>query len=182
MIVVSKVQCYIEEIIKMIIKKTSSEQFHSFYVKTCRQKGIKPRDIVFYREIANGFIKFLVEKVFEGYEVQLSQNNSLGTLEIVGSKSKVRIGESGEVKGLAVDYKRTKELWEKNPKAKEEGRRIYHTNDHTQNIRYRFRWKMNKMNNKHKRLYGIIMSRANKRRVKQEILKGRQYLILRGRY
>ena len=66
-----------------------------------------PINITQYVQINNQFMKFLMSKLFETGEINIPER--LGKLTISGKKVKVRI-EDGEIKGLAPDWVKTKEL------------------------------------------------------------------------
>ena len=113
-------------------------------------------------EICNNYHKFLMEKVFQTYEVTLPCK--LGTFQIVGRKTKIRFLENGQP-NLAPDWKKTKELWDKNPKAREERKRIFHTNDHTGGVRYKLHWSKKRVLVKNKSLFSFRLKRHNKRKI-----------------
>ena len=91
-----------------------------------------------YLDLNAEYNKFLISKVLDGKEVSLPSR--MGTLSIVGKKQAVRFDENGQVVGLAPDWVKTKALWESNPEAKRLKKRIFHTNSHTGNIRYKYVW------------------------------------------
>ena len=127
-----------------------------------------------YIDYANEFNKFLVDKVIEGYEITLPVR--LGTLSVIGKKQKVRVNEHGKIFGLAPDWVKTKELWDNNPKAKEEKKLLYHTNNHTDNTIYKFLWSKNRILITNKILYSLRMTRDNKRKVYSLINNGKKYV------
>jgi hypothetical protein len=129
-----------------------------------------PVDFKTYIELCSKFMKFIIEKVFEGLCVPLP--GRLGTLQIVGKKQKPVIGEDGEIKGLAPNWPATLKLWEKDPEAKKNKKLVYHTNYKTDGYRYKFFWSKKRVLVENKTLYTLKMTRANKRSVKDLILKG----------
>ena len=131
-------------------------------------------DIKEYIAYANDYNKYLINKVLEGEEITLPAR--LGTLSIIGKKQKVSFDENGKIKGLAPDWVKTKQLWENNPKAKEEKKLLYHTNSHTDNTRYKFFWSKQRILIQNKILYSLKITRDNKRAVHNLILKGKQYI------
>lgn len=131
------------------------------YKKYCSTTE-SPVDIKTYLLIAAEYNKFLIEKVLLGYEVTLPAR--LGTLSIIGRKQQITV-ENGKIKGLAPDWVKTKKLWERNEKAKQEKKILYHTNNHTDNVRYKFFWSKNKVLVTNKSLYSLRMTRNNKRAV-----------------
>ncbi len=139
------------------------------YKKECEEVV----DIKTYIDIATRYIKFLMEKVVEGYEVTLPSR--LGSLKIVGTKQEIRF-EEGKVKGLSPNWKRTKELWESNPEAKEKKQLVYNTNEHSDGIRYKYIWSKRRVLVTNKTLYSLRMTRENKRRIYKAVMAGKEYV------
>ena len=123
--------------------------------------------------INNEFNKFLLQKVYDGEEITLPAR--LGTLCVIGRKTKFRIGEDGKPKNLAPDWVSTKKLWDSNEKAKEEKKLLYHLNLHTNGTIYKYLWSKRNMIVENKIVYSLKMTRANKRAVNKLILQGKQY-------
>ena len=133
-----------------------------------------PIHISMYIDIINGFMKFIVSKLFETGEIILPER--LGKFQIVGKKVKVTI-EDGKIKGLAPDWANTKKLWEEDPEAKKNKQLVYHFNEHTDNVRYRFFWSKARALVSNKTLYNIKMTRSNKRTLSRLVKQGKEYLI-----
>lgn len=125
-----------------------------------------------YLKLTALYNKFLIKKALEGNEVTLPAR--LGTISIQGKKSKIRVIE-GEVKGLAPDWKKTKELWRENKEAKKRKQLVFHTNSHTDGYRYKWHWSKKNVLVENKILYSLVMTRANKRAASKNIKKGYQY-------
>lgn len=144
--------------------------------KLYKEKTEKPIiDIKTYLDIVNGFMKFIMSKVFEGYEVRLPR---IGTVSIVGNKIKPRIGEDGEIKGLAPNWAETKKLWDKNPTAKANKQLVYCFNEHTNGIRYKLLWAKKGVIIQNKKVYTLKFSRANKRKVNKLANEGKEYYVI----
>ena len=126
-----------------------------------------------YLHITGEYNKFLVEKVLEGHEVMLPAR--MGTLAILGKKQNIKVDEDGKIRGLAPDWVSTKKLWDENPEAKKRKQLVYHTNEHTDNTRYKFFWHKASVLVGNKTLYSLKMTRGNKRAVHQRIKDGHQY-------
>lgn len=141
--------------------------------KTYKESTENPVDFATYLNIAYLYVSFLMEKVLKGYEVTLPSN--MGTLEIRGTKEKITIDENGEIKGLSPNWKKTFELWNSNPEAKEKKKLVYNTNEHSSNIRYRFVWRKSGSYTTNKTLYSLKISRANKRLLGELIKNGKEY-------
>lgn len=133
-----------------------------------------PLDISTYLKIVNSYMKFLIRKLFEKGEINIPER--LGILSIVGKKVKVTI-EDGEIKGLAPDWAKTKELWDQDPVAKENKQLAYHFNEETNGVRYRFFWSKNRVLVTNKTLYTLKMTRTNKRELSSLVKHGKEYLI-----
>lgn len=131
-------------------------------------------DFKTYLIVAAKYHKFLIEKVLEGHEVTLPAR--LGTLCIVGKKQKPRFDEEGNVVGLAPDWPKTKALWERDPEAKKQRKRIFHLNAETDNYRFKYLWSKSRVIVENKTLYALRMTRANKRAVHNKIKQGVQYI------
>lgn len=142
--------------------------------KSYKEISTNPVDISLYLSIVNNFMLFLVAKLFHKGDVKLP--NGLGTVSIIGKKQKLVL-EDGKIKGLAPDWKSTKELWNSDAEAKENKQIVYHFNEETQGVRYRFKWSKNRVLIQNKSMYRLIMTRTNKRALAQLIKQGKEYLI-----
>lgn len=142
------------------------------YKQYCKEVD-NPVDIKTYLLIAADYNKFLIDNVLEGKEVTLPSR--MGTITVIGRKQNVRF-EDGKVKGLAPDWVKTKKLWDENPEAKKEKKLIYHTNSHTDNVRYRFFWSKARVLVENRTLYALRFTRGNKRAVHRAILDGKQFI------
>jgi hypothetical protein len=142
--------------------------------KLYKEKVKEPIDMKTYLIVVGEYNKFLISKVSEGKEVSLPSR--LGSLSIVGRKQVVKIGEDGAISGLAPDWVKTKALWDVNPAAKAAKQRVFHTNSHTDNVRYKYVWTKKRVLIENKTLYSLKMTRTNKRIVHQSILDGNQYI------
>lgn len=149
--------------------KTNIRESYALYKENVKN----PVSLEDYVYITGEYNKFLMEVVFAGHKVSLPHR--MGTLEVQGKECKVRIGDNGEIKGLAPDWKKTKKLWEENPEAKAKKKLVYITNAHTGNIRYKFVWSKRNMIGTHKWLYTMTMTRTNKRELAKLIKQGKEY-------
>lgn len=150
--------------------KKSLRTSYKKYKSDSKEPVMKP----LYLKIAAGYNKFLMEKVLEGDKVVFPSR--LGTLQVVGRKPKIRFDEDGKVVGLAPNFKATKDLWNSNPKAKEEKKIVYHTNAHTDGYRFKYLWSKARVNVGNKTLYALRMTKGNKRDVVAKIKSGFQYV------
>jgi len=142
--------------------------------KTYVKNTDNPVSVSVYLSIINGFMQFLMGKLFIRGEIQLPER--LGKLQIVGKKVNVRI-EDGKIKGLAPDWAETKKLWDEDSKAKKEKQLVYHFNEETNGIRYRFFWSKARALVANKTLYNLKLTRTNKRILSSLIKDGKEYLI-----
>ena len=142
--------------------------------KLYKEEEESPIDIKVYIKIVNGYMKFLMKKLFSRGEVMIPSR--LGNLTITGKKVKVHI-EDGQIKGLAPDWAETKRLWENDLEAKERKQLAYHFNEETNGIRYRFNWSKQRVLMTNKTLYSLKFTRANKRELSGLIRQGKEYLI-----
>ena len=133
-----------------------------------------PINISEYVQILNQFMKFLILKLLSTGEIILPER--LGRLSIFGKKVNVRI-EDGEIKGLAPDWVKTKQLWDSDEVAKSNKQLVYHFNEETNGIRYKFAWSKNRVLVSNKTLYNLRMTRSNKRELSKLVREGKEYLI-----
>lgn len=133
-----------------------------------------PLDIKMFVSVANSFMKFLSKKLLSTGIVGIPER--LGNLNIIGKKVKVRI-EDGEIKGLAPDWVKTKELWANDEEAKTKKQLVYHFNEQTNGIRYKFFWSKNRVLVSNKTLYNLKLTRTNKRELSQLVKNGKEYII-----
>lgn len=133
-----------------------------------------PMDLQKYVKIANLFMKFLSTKLLETGLIGLPER--LGNIHVTGKKVVARI-ENGEIKGLAPDWVKTKQLWEQDLEAKERKQLVYHFNEETNGIRYKFFWSKSRVLVSNKTLYNLRLTRNNKRTLSNLVRNGKEYLI-----
>ena len=135
-----------------------------------------PVDKSIYLQITNQFMKFLSSKLLSQGEINIPER--LGKLSIYGKKVKVKV-EDGQIKGLAPDWVKTKELWESDKEAKNKKQLVYHFNEETNGIRYKYVWSKNRVLVSNKTLYNLRMTRTNKRELSKLVREGKEYLIVK---
>jgi hypothetical protein len=141
-----------------------------------KQNSKKPVNIKLFLELNYLYIKFLLGKIFyQSKAIMLPCK--LGYFSVVGKKQKPNVDENGKIKGLAPDWVKTKQLWDKNEQAKIDKKLMYHINSHTENIRYRFFWSKNKVLVANKTLYSFQLARANKRELNELIKNNVKYPV-----
>lgn len=140
--------------------------------KDYKKKSDNPVDINTYITLTTGFIRYLMNLIFEGNEVVFPAR--LGTFSIVGRKQKLKI-EDGKIKGLSPNWVKTKELWKSSEDARLRKQLVYNTNDHSDNLRFKFMWSKKRSVVENKTLYTLIMTRANKRELSKRLKEGSEY-------
>ena len=126
-----------------------------------------------YIDISTRYIKFLMDKVVDGYEVTLPSR--LGTLRVYGIKQEIKFVD-GKIKGLSPNWQKTLALWKVNPEAKDKKQIVYNTNEHSGGMRYKFIWSKNRVLVLNKYLYSLRMTRENKRKIYKAVMAGKEYL------
>lgn len=152
--------------------KTQANARDSF--KMYKALSENPTDVKTYLLIGDGYRQFLMDKVIEGHEVTLP--SKMGTISIIGSKRTLRFNEEGKPI-LPIDWKKTKQLWDRNPQAKEDKKLVYCTNEATSGVVYKFLWSKLRFSIENKTLYALRMTRDNKRAVHKAIKEGAEYYI-----
>lgn len=131
-----------------------------------------------YLKIVSDFMLYIMSKVFEGFEVKLPR---IGTISIVGRKVKPKLDEEGNIKGLAPNWAKTKQLWDSNPEAKAKKELVYCFNEHSNGIKYNFKWGKGNVLIVNKMLYSLRLSRDNKRTLNRLITEeNREYIVLQN--
>jgi len=144
------------------------------YYKSLIEKGSK-YDIK--QKLFSSIIKDFNETLYQR-EIVLNNHEftipcRLGTLRIKQFKRRYKIDENNKlISKLACNYKATKELWAKNPKAKEDKKLIFHENSHSDGYEFRCHWSKKKSNTPCKSFYQFIPCRTNKRFISECIKKG----------
>lgn len=131
-----------------------------------------------FTDINKLYNKFLIRKALAGEVVTIPAR--MGTLSIQGKKIEITLDENGKIKNLAPNWAATKRLWDSNPKAKEEKKLIYCTNENTDGIRYKWLWSKFNMLVENKALYTLILTRENKRLAHKSIVEGKINYIVKN--
>ena len=139
-----------------------------------KNMSTNPISISEYLQITNHFMKFLISKLLSVGEITIPER--LGKLNIFGKKVKIKV-ENGEIKGLAPDWVKTKQLWDSDEEAKKNKQLVYHFNEETNGVRYKFSWSKNRVLVSNKTLYNLRMTRTNKRELSSLIKQGKEYFI-----
>lgn len=154
--------------------KKTERNIKSSYKLYCEENE-NPVDERTYIRLCNEYNKFLVKHVTDGFEITLPER--MGTLSIIGTKQVIKFYENGSP-NLAIDWPATWQLRKSSAKAKEERKTVYHTNDHTDGVRYKYLWSKKRVLVTNKNFYSLRMTRANKRTVSRLVKKeGKEYFI-----
>ena len=140
--------------------------------KSYKKSSTNPVGINTYIELTTGFIRHLISFIFNGDEVVFPAR--LGTFSVLGKKQKLRI-ENNQIKGLSPNWVKTKELWKSSEDARNRKQLVYNTNEHSDNLRYKFIWSKKRSVVENKTLYTLTMTRANKRELSKRIKEGQEY-------
>lgn len=149
----------------------------SYNLYKSRSKDVSVVSKSSYIKIACLFMQFLMNKVIvDGDEIILPFKT--GKLSVIGLKQKVSFDENGNVKGLAPNWKKTKELYDSCEECKEKRQIVYNTNEHSDGIRYKFNWSLGGVLLLNKNFYNLKFTRQNKRNLYKEIMNGKEYVII----
>ncbi len=133
-----------------------------------------PVDIDTYLDINLRFMKYLSDSLVENGEIKLP--GRLGTVYIKGTFCKPRF-EDGKIKGLSPDWAETNKLWEEDEEAKKNKQLVFHLNEETNGVRYKYSWLKGRVLVSNKTLYDLTMTRANKKKLVNSIREGKEYII-----
>lgn len=161
------------------MNKVNIRQSYTFYKKKYKENiGADYKEgLPIYIDIVNGLMKFIMKKVFDGYDVRLGAK--LGVIGIRGRKVIPTIDENGDIKGIAPNWGETKKLHAKDPEAKAKGIKVYCFNEHTNGIRYKFFWAKRGVIIVNKTYYGLTFSRWNRRELNRLVTEeNKEYLVI----
>jgi hypothetical protein len=129
-----------------------------------------------YCKVVNDFNKHIMDFVFNGHEVRLPER--LGTISVKGKKVITEFDEeTGEISNQSIDFGETNKLWARCPECKDRRQKVYHLNEHTNGVRYRFFWSKDRVLVENKLFYTMIFTRTNKRDLSHLIQQGKEYYI-----
>lgn len=133
-----------------------------------------------YLNLMNGFAEFLMDCILEGETVYIPEK--LGAIQIVGRKLQTKVTDNG-IEGLTVNWGATKKLWRECESCKEKEQKVYHFNEHSDGLRYRFFWSRTAMILANKVYYTYLPNRKSKHKLFKKIVEEqKEYLIVEGRY
>lgn len=145
--------------------------------RSYKKESENPVDLALYCKVVNLFMKFIINKVLIGYEVVLPY--SMGSMLIKGTKIVNPKDENGKV-NYSPNWKKTKELRDRDPVAKAQRKIVYCLNEHTGGVIYRLAWNKFTIPIVNKTIYYFRGTRENKRSVNYMIVeKGMEYAIVK---
>jgi len=149
--------------------------YNNYFKKSeFKRKLTKPE----YLKLLNGFNDFIMESILNGETVYLP--GKLGAIQVVGKKRNIKVNDWG-ISGLSINWVETKKLWESCEKSKQQQKKIYNFNEHSNGIGYRFMWSRTAVTLGNKYFYTYCPNRESKRELAKRIMNGTEYLILEGR-
>jgi hypothetical protein len=143
--------------------------------KYYKAKGHSTLSVDEYAKVMNTWQMYIRDLIFEGNEVKLP--SKMGIIKVSGKRVPIKFDEDGKLKGQSPDWAETKKLWANKPEAKENKQMIYHLNEHTDGVRYKFKWSKERMIVTNKYYYTMIFSRLNKRKLSVLIQDGMEYYV-----
>lgn len=155
-------------------EQVSTPSSYNKYRDLCLGANLTPKPKPIYLKIVNGFFKFIISKVLEGEQVKLPSRT--GILFVVGKKSLPKTKEDGTLTGLAPDWHKTKLLRESNPEAKEKRTVLYHLNEHSGGMRYRYFWSKKNIVTENQTFYSLRISWSNKKALSKLVFAGKEYI------
>lgn len=129
-----------------------------------------------YNSIVQGYLKFIVKKIFEGHDIRLGAK--LGIVGIRGKKIKPTVDKNGKIRGIAPSWGKTFKLWNSDPVAKEKRQMIYCFNEHSDGIKYRIVWYKKSVIVKNKIYYGLTFTDDNRKMLWKLANEGKEYLVI----
>ena len=155
------------------MNNSSVKEAYSHYKKSLPEKEILNSSD--YRKLINSFNSFLMKNVLQGVEITLPCR--MGRMGIQGIQQNIRVDEKGNIKGTRIDWKATKDLWAKDSEHAQKKTLVYFFNEHSDGIKYSFKWIKNNVPVQNKNFYTFIPSRHNKRTLAKLIKGGAEYII-----
>lgn len=143
-----------------IRKNKHSYTIADIYRSYCKEDEAPEVPYLRFKRVIDSFNKVIRESILEGSE-GFKMPLGLGFIAIVKYKPKTYTQKS-----LSVDYK----------SSKEEGKTIYHLNDHSNGYKYRLYWSKVPQTFPSRYKYQLMMVRANKRHLAKLIFNKTDYI------
>lgn len=141
------------------------------YQKISKTNTLPQRE---YLIIVKQFMKFISSELISKGSVLLPER--LGKINVIGKKKVPRI-EEGKLKGLFPDWGETKKLWARDEESRINKQLVYHFNEETNGVSYKFVWEKGRVLVENKTLYDVKLTRENTRSLSKAIQEGNEYLI-----
>lgn len=130
-----------------------------------------------YVKIASAFIKYIIYRIIHHSDT-VNLPFKLGSLGVAGRREKISYDEEGNIKGLSINWKETIALHKKCPECREKKQVIYNINEHSDGIRYSFRWGLRNVMLKNKSYYVFKLTKDNRRELSRSIFSGKEYELV----
>ena len=150
--------------------KTIKDSYERYISTTQEELPVSREEFI---ELNRAFNRLIMDKLLDNHKVYLP--GSIGMIHVYGNKEKIKLNEENKIKGLAPNWKQTKELWKNNTEAKEKKQVVYNTNEHSSGIRYKFIWAKQNCKIPNKTLYTLRITREFKRKLSTKIFEGKEY-------
>lgn len=154
------------------------ETFNTAY-KAYRLNHENPISKNDYLKLMNGFSDFLMDCVLNAETVFLPEK--MGAIQVIGKKLQPKVTDNG-IEGLTVNWGATHKLWKECEECKQQEKKVYYFNEHSDGVRFRFMWSRTAMLMRNKFLYTYVPNRKSKHKLFEKIINGKEYQLLEGRY
>lgn len=155
-----------------MIKRDNISNTYNFYSR----KTDKPVQKSSYLKLIREYNKFLMDHVLDGHEVVFP--HGLGSLQVSGKKIEIKFTPEGRPLNLPPDWRLTKKLWDSNEEAKKNKQLVYHSNPHTNGIRYKFIWFKDRYKIENKMIFSLKVSKIARNKLAERIIAGKEYKVV----
>lgn len=116
-----------------------------------------------YKNIINSFFEILSKKIIhDNFEFKLPKR--LGVIQLRKFKPTVKLKDGKIVKNFnPIDFKKTKDLWNRDEQAKKDKILVRHLNKHTKGFIFRIKYYYTSANYKNKKIYTFTAIRRIKK-------------------
>jgi hypothetical protein len=150
------------------IKKNICDYGMPEYYKEFKSKYPKdecPIDAKKFKDVLSGYWSMIADNYEVKYPIKF------GYLKIVKEKRRIKFYK-GKATNLMVDWGATNKLWAEDPKAKEEKKLRFNTNEHTDGYMYKFWWDRRTSTVKNLSAYSFKMNRTTSRKLAAAVKSG----------
>ena len=142
--------------------------YYRFFKKNNKEKVSR----ALYGKILKEYNSYLRDK-FSNKGEDIVFPYRLGRVELKKKKTEIYIDEEGKIiNNLPTNWKATRDLWEKNPKAKAKNVMVKFTNEHSGGYTFKVSYLKSNAVFKNKSIYKIRFNRTLKRNLSKSIFKG----------